>query len=71
MNSKLPATVGVPVIVFVPRVSPGGKAPEVIERIFVPTPPDTPKIFEYAVPTKPVGTTAGSIVIVGHEIWIA
>ena len=64
VNGKLPALVGVPLIVplALPSETPGGRVP-LLDQTHPPEHPLAVNVAEYAVPTTPLGRLAGVIII--------
>jgi hypothetical protein len=69
MNPNMPAFDGVPVMApLLLRLSPPGRAPELIDQVYGGVPPDAPRVCEYAVPTVPEGSTDVVTVSAGELI---
>jgi hypothetical protein len=57
MNPNMPAFDGVPVMApLLLRLSPPGRAPELIDQVYGGVPPDAPRVCEYGAPTVPAGS---------------
>ena len=52
----MPEAVGVPEIVFPLRVSPVGSEPAEIDQVYGLVPPLAPRVCEYALVTRPLGS---------------